>query len=443
MKKINSLFAIAAIALTAVFCLASCDKNDDNEIVYPSEYYQMVNLQPNTSVVLWNPADFNFEFANSYYLQYYADKEKGIKSAPGCSSWRNGRFHGRNLDWYQANYGCLIIQMPKGGKVTHASVALLNSNTTVTQEFIKKGVISGADRSLLPCMVVDGINDAGVAVNINIVPHDPNNSFITTEGNLSSQCVVRYILDNAGSVTEAIKLLEGKKVRQSIVKLAGDETHYMISDKDETAVVEFENGNMVVTHFKNNGNGCYSDKGNPAIMTNLYDFAVEKWGIGTDEFYENSPYAMGIERWNTIKGQYDRAANSVEDNLEIAKSVWYFKNFMQNRDNKWYSENAVPSSWAKDADGWHYYVNDSIKVATTDCKSAQIGFWNSFMKGYWAKYDKEYGSKEDPHVEGNSFWETSHTVIYDLDAKRGYLYPFENYYSKNGKPIVIALPNQK
>lgn len=76
--------------------------------------------------------------------------------------------------------------------------------------------------------MVDGINDAGVAININIVPHQPGTKFNET-GDLSSQCVVRYVLDNAGCVEEAITLLGAKTICQSIVKLAGDQTHYMVS----------------------------------------------------------------------------------------------------------------------------------------------------------------------------------------------------------------------
>ena len=61
------------------------------------------------------------------------------------------------------------------------------------------------------------------------------------------------------------------------------------------------------------------------------------------------------------------------------------------------------------------------------------------MSGYWAKYAETYGKMEDPHVKGNIYWETSHSVVYDLDEKVGYLWPFENFYSKDGEPIVIGI----
>ena len=72
--------------------------------------------------------------------------------------------------------------------------------------------------------------------------------------------------------------------------------------------------------------------------------------------------------------------------------------------------------------------------------SAQKGFWDYFIGGYWKRYEDNYGNKPDPHIKGNTYWETSHSVIYDLESKKGYLYPFENFYSNDGKPIVICLP---
>ena len=400
------------------------------------EYFKMESVQENTVEVLWNPEEYDFELGNKSYIERLA-KLSAAKSAGACTSWRNGKFHGRNLDWYQADYGCIIVKMPKGGNVKHASVGLLNSSPTVTHEFIKDGVIEGNNKSILPCGVVDGINDAGVVININIVPHQPGTGYIT-EGDLCCQCVVRYVLDNAGSVDEAIELLEGRTVIQSIVGMAGDETHYMISDKEKTAVVEFDGGKMAVTYFDKSDKGYYSKNGNPAIMTNLYDFAVERWGIGTNDFYENHPLAMGVERWNTVKDQYDNAAVSVDDNFEIAKSVWYYKHLMDVK-SLWYTDNAVPTAYGKDEQGWYYTVNGN-RVNCKDHFEAKTGYWDNAMESYWARYEENYGKLDDPHVKGNDFWETSHTVVYDLDAKVGYVIPFEGRYAADGKPIMLCIP---
>lgn len=111
----------------------------------------------------------------------------------------------------------------------------------------------------------------------------------------------------------------------------------MISDKSSTAAVEFKEGEMVVTYFHQGKDGCVSAKGTPAIMTNFYNFAVEEWGIGTDEFYDHNILALGVERWEKIKDQYPDAANSVEDNFNIAQSVWCCKGMLKDKE-PWHTE---------------------------------------------------------------------------------------------------------
>lgn len=427
-----------ALASLLVFGLASCSEKTEQV-----KYFEMIPVQENTSSVLWDPEVYDFEAGNQHTkarFEELANKNKNKDLAAGCTSWRNGQFHGRNLDWYQADYGCLIVQMPKGGKVKHASVGTVNSSTIVTQDFIKQGVLTEEMRKVLPATATDGINDAGVAININIVPHQPGDNFIDDkEGDLSSLCVVRYVLDNAGSVSEAVDLIKSRTVGQSILKLAGDEAHYMISNADSTVVVEFPQGEMQVIYFTKNEQGWYSKAGNPAIMTNFYDYAAEQYPVGSDEFFNYHPTAMGVERWQSVKAQYDNAKKDVASNFEIAKSVWYFKNFLVDK-SLWYTDNAVPvSAYGKDEQGWYYMTNNQ-RVDVENAQQAIHGYWDANMEKYWKDYEDQFGQLADPHVAGNKFWETSHSVVYDIQNKKGYLYPFENFYSKNGEPIVLALP---
>lgn len=434
----KNLIRVSAIALSALcFSFVSCSDNDDpSPQPQPKGTYQFLPTQEHTAIVNWDPSDYDFKKGNEYYMDYYVKAEEALKG--GCSSWRNGNFHGRNLDWTQANFGCLVIRMPKGNGVTHASVATLNGSSTVTWDFIKNGSLTPDQKKYLPCVVVDGINDAGVAVNINIVPNDPAKTYIgNTEGDLSSQCVVRYVLDNAGSVEEALTLLGKRVVRQSIVGIAGDQTHYMISDPKETAVVEFINKEMKVTRYTSQNDGFYSPKGNPAIMTNMYDYAIEQYGFGNEDMFDEFPYGMGVERWNTIRNQYTAAKQSVEANLVIAKSVWYFDNFMAKK-TPWYTENAIETVYGKDAEGWWYKPegDKGEKKRAESHAEAMKGFYTEYMPGYWANYEKLYGDKNDPHIKGNDYWETSHSVIYDVDKKVGYLYPYENRYVSSEYPCI-------
>lgn len=428
MKKTLLLVFIAVAAVC-------CKKN-----VTP-DYYQMVPVQDNTALAVWNPDEFDFEAGNKEILaKYGALEEMKLKSAAGaCTSWRNGDFHGRNLDWYQSDYGCLIIQMPKGKNVKHANVALANSNKTITQEYIKAGgKVADGLRNIVATSVVDGINDAGVAININIVPHQPGDYYIGADGDLSSQAVVRYVLDNAGSVEEAIDLLRSRKVRQAIVALAGDQTHYMISDPTVTAVIEWDKGEMTVTTYTKQEDGWFSPNGNPAIMANFFDFVGEKYAVGSDEFYNFHPTAMGVERWLTVKEQLPASENTVAANFAIAQSVWYFKGLVTDK-KPWYTDNAVAGTgYGKDELGW-YYMSLGKRVDVENATAAMHGYWADNMESYWAAYEKDFGTMADPHVASNNYWETSHTVIYDIKNKVGYLYPFENAYNKTGEPINLTI----
>lgn len=432
---ITRLALISAVLLVASAAATSCNNPNGRNGAVP--YYKIVKLQPRVAQVIWNPDEFDFEKANKAVTERYVNLYN--MSAGGCTSWRNGRFHGRNFDWMQSDFGCIVLQMPAGKGARHASVSIINGNPAVDGALLDNDSIDGDYRNFLPCMAMDGINDAGVAANINIIHHTPGDAYIRREeGDLSCVSVVRYVLDNAGSVDEAIGLLSRRKVSQDLVAKAGDDTHFMISDAEKTAVVEYDNGEMVVLYYHENGNGCRSGKGNPAIMSNLFNIAVEKWGLGTDEFYENRPFSLGVERWATVLSRYDDASRSVETNLDIAQSVWYFKNFMS-RDNLWYSE-CADHDYGKDGQGW-YCMLDGKRVPCSSWKEAQLKAWET-MPEFRDGYDERFGKLADPHVKENGCWETSHSVIYDLSEKKGYLCAFEGFYSKDDSPIEITLPGQ-
>lgn len=426
----------SAFAGLAIMGLISCSNKSEQP-----KYFEMEPIQKNTSSVLWDPEVYDFEEANQYVLTHYnmLEEAKMKVESGACTSWRNGDFHGRNLDWYRSNYGCLIVKMPKGGKVKHASVATVNGNTMVTSELIASGVLSDEMRKVLPVTATDGINDAGIAANINIVPHQPGDNFVGKDGDLCCLGVVRYVLDNAGSVTEAVDLISARKVRQSIVNLAGDEAHYMISGADTTAVIEFPHGQMQVIYYTNNGKGWYSQNNNPAIMANFYDYAGELYPVGSQEFYDWNPTAMGVERWLSVKDQYDNASKDVESNFDIAKSVWYFKNFITDKKD-WYTDNATPDAYGKDEQGWYYKNENNERIGVENAEQAMHGYWDTHMESYRQQYADQFGSLDDPHVAADKFWETSHSVVYNLKDKKGYLYPFENFYSQTGSPIVMMIP---
>ena len=107
----------------------------------------------------------------------------------------------------------------------------------------------------------------------------------------------------------------------------------------------------------------------------------------------------------------------------------------------WQTENAVPGvGYGKDdGKGWYYMVGaDSIPAG--NAAAAMQGYWENNMPQYWAGYESDFGALTDPHVSENTYWETSHTTVYDLEEKKGYLLPFESFYSPFTTPAVIDVP---
>lgn len=92
-------------------------------------------------------------------------------------------------------------------------------------------------------MTLDGINDAGVVCNINVVPTGDKGRTTGTGGNydLCGLSVVRFILDNADSAKDAINKLQSKNIWMPNSGGYDLEIHLMVSDGTDTFVVEFVN----------------------------------------------------------------------------------------------------------------------------------------------------------------------------------------------------------
>jgi hypothetical protein len=101
-------------------------------------------------------------------------------------------------------------------------------------------------RALLdaPYLPFDGMNEKGIAVGMAAVPWQemPDDPNIKTIGQLE---VIREILDHAGTVEQAIEILDSYNIDMGSVPI-----HYLIgSSAGDAAVVEFYQGEMVV--FRN------------------------------------------------------------------------------------------------------------------------------------------------------------------------------------------------
>ena len=260
----------------------------------------------------YNFIDYNY--ANAYYKQTYTLNEFA------CSSIRKGNFWGRNFDWYYNNDVDFVVRVPAiFGR--HSSIAVSGGMKEMSKYFVESGKYSTMYK-IVPFNILDGINDAGVFCNNNVVPRDKGETTATipTEfktAEVSMMMLNRYILDNYSSATEAVEDIKKhiSVYTSDALGQIGYDCHYLIGDSNKTYVLEIINN--VVTYKEHN------------IMTNFHIDGVQFNNDGTvytpatqdsshsaTKTNKITPYGSGLERYNIMVNSYN-SISSIEDMLSL------------------------------------------------------------------------------------------------------------------------------
>jgi predicted choloylglycine hydrolase len=144
---------------------------------------------------------------------------------------------GRNFDW-QHRSSLLLFTDPPNGYASVSMVDLYYLGLEGMQQipWAKRINLLGT-----PYATIDGMNECGVAIAQNAVPHrqtpkDPNRPAL-----LNSQ-IARLVLDHAGDVDEALTL-----IRQYNVDFADVSVHFHIADASgKSAIVEYVDGGIAI-----------------------------------------------------------------------------------------------------------------------------------------------------------------------------------------------------
>lgn len=314
---------------------------------------------------------------------YNALLTKYTEITPGCSTVRNGNIFGRNYDWYLDDHAEFVVHVKKSDK-RHASIGVAYTSLSNVKA---SGVLSEEEKKLIPFGMTDGINDAGVAISINVVSADPNYHTTSTHPDkptLHILGVVRYILDNAGSVDEAIYLLNEKNIINPVSPNVKGEFHFMIADSNRTVVIEFVNNEMKVLEDEK-------------ILTNFYLHNYNKTSGALPE------YAMGIERYHILE---NGLATAVDKNSmqHLLKNVYYTKAYDLYTTPFWYSE----------FEG--IYKNGALTLNSSNRGAENL---NGSLEGAGEyAYILDIAIKRfNEQTYGESSWLTVHSSVYDLSAK--------------------------
>ena len=244
--------------------------------------------------------------------EYYRSRGDG-KTDGGCSSIRSGDYLYRNFDFPFDERAEFVVKM-SAGPGRFASVGVAQVGTNLTEDIVTSGKPEYSARyKWLPGATVDGINEHGVACNINVCDGDPHLlDAWPTNGTIHCLGAVRWVLDNA---TNAASAAQG--VAAGVYFPAGwaQNYHWMIADERETWIVE---------------NGEAHQVAGRAVMTNF-------------PLYPAPVFGSGWERYLLLTNATENITNA-----------WYTRAYLPDAETEWLSEfggdraymNAAKIAWA-------------------------------------------------------------------------------------------------
>ena len=372
MKRICFIISILAIAL------AGCKKNDDAS----------GNNGNDTNVIVTKVANMLYEVTYDTYSSEPVGSYEELAGDMACSSVRNGNYHGRNFDFF-ANSSSTFVVRTTATEDRYATIGIARL-AKVNDAMIDAG-LTERQRQILPWAILDGMNEKGLVVNNNVVskkdwgviPHDGTNKGAP---DLNILFTTRAILDNCTTVQEALDYLE----EHNITPLGSDKMnlHIMLSDSEETCVVEVINNELVVIPDQ-------------YIMTNYH------------LFYDDIPdNAMGVERYDVLEEHYDEGGESMESMWELMKRVRYTNTYYT--DNKWYSE-----------------IASICGMTYSDIPGHETELYNTLtlIEAAWAA-EKTKIEQQGCLSADTDFWDTAHNTIYDLANKKVWVTVHENLLDK-------------
>lgn len=355
------------------------------------------------------------EYADSYYSSRYAQAAAGA-----CTCVRSGGFFGRNFDWTYDNTAVFVVHVPKADG-RHASVGVTGFVSGLTEDFVNSGAYSPMYK-LVPFSVVDGINDAGLTVGTNVVPAGDkgDNSTVEPTGMVEEEACMfmlpRLLLDRFSDAESAVEWVIAHVRLHNIQALAamGYEQHFLVADATSTWCIEFVDGRARAIDLTEGSNELLAGR---TYMTNFHLYGTHPRDEGdpmvTPLIHQGSPdlvpsvvngltpMSSGVERYNLVADRH-AGADSLKGMRELMEDLSYTRAYQS-------SPNPAYPRWDTE------FVGGDI-----DADTVSSGFDN--IQAIAA------GTYTDRSRDTSLTWQTVHTSVYDMAARRLHLNVQEKYY---------------
>lgn len=244
-----------------------------------------------------------------YTMHYYGSTELGLSNSADCTvpaTWGCSLFaalggtdkvYGRNFDWV-ASPAMLLFTHPTNGyaSISMVDLAYLGFGDDVDNlthlELDERQALLRA-----PTLPFDGMNDRGLVVGMAAVADgdvqpDPNRETI------DSLMAMRHILDRAGSVDEAVAILQEYNIDWG----GGPTLHYLMADRlGRAALVEFCEGKVYVIPNEQSWH----------LATNFLLSSVVGSATGQCERYDNASHVLATTAGSINAGDAMRLLASV------------------------------------------------------------------------------------------------------------------------------------
>lgn len=312
--------------------------------------------------------------AAAYYARMGAPASK-LAGAGGCSVLRRGNVVGRNYDWKLDEAAEFVVRVsPLGSR--HGSVGIATLGTNLTERMVTSGRHTELYR-VLPGRTVDGINDAGLVAEVNVIPYDAARTPRLQDGgtrDLHAWGVVRYALDNFGSAREAAEYVAAHYYIPEGSEYA---YHWSFSDAEGSWIVE-------------DGRCAKATQGQVMSMS-MTNFRIwwiarfidpETGRIDRTALAAEDPYGTGVERFEAMYGTEDVAA--------ALRDVAYTKTYLAATEPRRISEFAEAG------------------VARVDESAA--------LSSIAAQVIAAWPGREAAREQG-VWWQTVHSSIYDIEKR--------------------------